>query len=100
MVSIQPAQDTFIGPIVERLAQIIEKQIDPPPAKVYRLAPDHAPQDNTTTIILNQYKVTDDTNCKLEMRFVFTVTHWWILTPHLADAINKAYHYLMAYVLA
>lgn len=92
--------DHVIGPIVKKLAEIIEQQINPPPQKVYQLPPDRAPEDNTVTIILNQYKVLDDTNGKLELRLAFSVTHWWTIIPHFSDALEKAYAYLLPYILA
>jgi hypothetical protein len=99
-VNIFTANDTVISPIVENLATIIENQISPAPSTVYRQPPDRAPEDNTTTIILAQYKILDSTNWKLEARLIFNIQHWFRPLPHFSDALLKCYSYLMPYLLA
>src|SRR5579859_5736573 len=99
MTTVNQAKD-YVSPIVAELANIVRTQIDPPPIHIYELPPDGAADDNTVTIILNQYKVDDDTNGKLQMRYTFGIVHWFKIMPHLSDAILKAYAYLIPYVLA
>ena len=93
-------KEDIISPIVDALANIIETQIDPPPTHIYLLPPDGAPDEDTATIIMTQYKVVDDTNGKLEIRMVFGIIHWFKILPHMSDAIFKAYQYLMPYIRA
>jgi hypothetical protein len=93
------ANDSLLSPIIEQLAEIIEQQITPAPQKVYRKEPDGSTIHNSVTLPLNQFKVRDDTNGKLELHMIFSISHWFRRGTY-GTGIESCYLYLMPYLQA